>query len=163
MPKNKKGRNKMIPRIFGTVTGGRLNLRMAADSSASILASIPNETLLIVTEFNGTWYATTYGERTGFVMKQFITLLNLADATVLYQDQKLELSKNEFKILQILLENTGKIVSRESIMTRLWDSNEFIDDNTLTVNVARLRKKMEQIGLGGKIITKKGIGYMVEA
>ena len=59
MPKNKKGRNKMIPRIFGTVTGGRLNLRMAADSSASILASIPNETLLIVTEFNGTWYATT--------------------------------------------------------------------------------------------------------
>lgn len=56
-----------------------------------------------------------------------------------------------------------KIVSRESIMTRLWDSNEFIDDNTLTVNVARLRKKMEQIGLGGKIITKKGIGYMVEA
>ena len=88
---------------------------------------------------------------------------NLADATVLYQDQKLELSKNEFKILQILLENTGKIVSRESIMTRLWDSNEFIDDNTLTVNVARLRKKMEQIGLGGKIITKKGIGYMVEA
>ena len=90
-------------------------------------------------------------------------ILNLADATVLYQDQKLELSKNEFKILQILLENTGKIVSRESIMTRLWDSNEFIDDNTLTVNVARLRKKMEQIGLGGKIITKKGIGYMVEA
>lgn len=70
---------------------------------------------------------------------------------------------DEFKILQILLENTGKIVSRESIMTRLWDSNEFMDDNTLTVNVARLRKKMEQIGLGGKIITKKGIGYMVEA
>ena len=74
-----------------------------------------------------------------------------------------ELLENEFKILQMLLENTGKIVSRESIMTRLWDSNEFIDDNTLTVNVARLRKKMEQIGLGGKIITKKGIGYMVEA
>ena len=61
-----------------------------------------------------------------------------------------------------LLENPeGR--NRESIMTRLWDSDEFIDDNTLTVNVARLRKKMEQIGLGGKIITKKGIGYMVEA
>ena len=97
------------------------------------------------------------------VMEWNGAILNLADATVLYQDQKLELSKNEFKILQILLENTGKIVSRESIMTRLWDRNEFIDDNTLTVNVARLRKKMEQIGLGGKIITKKGIGYMVEA
>ena len=100
---------------------------------------------------------------TADIMEWNGAILNLADATVLYQDQKQELTKNEFKILQMLLENTGKIVSRESIMTRLWDSNEFIDDNTLTVNVARLRKKMEQIGLGGKIITKKGIGYMVEA
>lgn len=85
------------------------------------------------------------------------------DATVLYQDQKLELSKNEFKILAHTSGKYREDVSRESIMTRLWDSNEFIDDNTLTVNVARLRKKMEQIGLGGKIITKKGIGYMEEA
>ena len=100
---------------------------------------------------------------TADIMEWNGAILNLADATVLYQDQKQELTKNEFKILQMLLENTGKIVSRESIMTRLWDNNEFIDDNTLTVNVARLRKKMEQIGLGGKIITKKGIGYMVEA
>lgn len=100
---------------------------------------------------------------TADIMEWNGAILNLADATVLYQDQKQELTKNEFKILQMLLENTGKIVSRESIMTRLWNSNEFIDDNTLTVNVARLRKKMEQIGLDGKIITKKGIGYMVEA
>ena len=88
-------------------------------------------------------------------------ILNLADATVLYQDQKLELSKNEFKILQILLENTGKIVSRESIMTRLWDSNEFIDDNTLTVNVTRLRRKLEEIGLSDYIQTKKVVGYLL--
>ena len=62
-----------------------------------------------------------------------------------------------------MLENAGKIVTRETIMTRLWDSDEFIDDNTLTVNVARLRKKLDQIGQGEKITTKKGIGYMVEA
>ena len=61
------------------------------------------------------------------------------------------------------MENKGKAVSRDTLMMRLWESDSFIDDNTLTVNVARLRKKMEQIGLGGKIITKKGIGYMVEA
>ena len=73
----------MITRIFGTVTGGRLNLRAAADSSASILASIPNETLLVVTEHNATWYAATYGSHTGFVMKQYITLLNLPNATEL--------------------------------------------------------------------------------
>lgn len=69
MPKNKKGRDKMITRIFGAVTGGRLNLRAAADSSASILASIPNETLLVVTEHNATWYAATYGSHTGFVIQ----------------------------------------------------------------------------------------------
>lgn len=73
----------MITRIFGTVTGGRLNLRASADSSASILASIPNETLLVVTERDDTWYATTYGSNTGFVMKQYITLLDLANATEL--------------------------------------------------------------------------------
>lgn len=73
----------MIIRIFGTVTGGRLNLRMAADFSASILASIPDGTLLVVTEHDDTWYAATYGAHTGFVMKQYITLLNLANATEL--------------------------------------------------------------------------------
>ncbi len=73
----------MLTRIYGVVTGGRLNLRMAADSSAAILASIPNETLLVVTDHNATWYATTYGEHTGFVMKQFITLLNLTNAAEL--------------------------------------------------------------------------------
>ena len=73
----------MITRILGTVTGGRLNLRAAADSSASILASIPNETLLVVTDHNDTWYAATYGSYTGFVMKQYITLLNLTNATEL--------------------------------------------------------------------------------
>ena len=76
--------------------------------------------------------------------------------------QKAELTKNEFRILQMLLENAGRIVSRDSIITRLWESDEFIDDNTLTVNVARLRKKLELIGFAGMIKTKKGIGYMVE-
>ena len=64
----------MITRIFGAVTGGRLNLRAAADSSASILASIPNETLLVVTEHDDTWYAVTYGSYTGYVMKQYVTV-----------------------------------------------------------------------------------------
>ena len=89
-------------------------------------------------------------------------VLNLSDATLTHEGQKLELTKNEFRILQILLENTGKIVSRDSIITRLWESDEFIDDNTLTVNIARLRKKLEQIGLARMIRTKKGIGYMAE-
>ena len=89
-------------------------------------------------------------------------VLNLNDATLVNKGQKIELTKNEFRILQILLDNTGRIVSRDSIITRLWESDEFIDDNTLTVNVARLRKKLDQAGLEQMIRTKKGIGYMVE-
>ena len=89
-------------------------------------------------------------------------VLNLNDATLVNNDKKLDLTKNEFRILQMLLENEGRIVSRDSIITRLWESDEFIDDNTLTVNIARLRKKLEQIGLEQMIRTKKGIGYMVE-
>ena len=89
--------------------------------------------------------------------------MNLSDATLQYQEQKMELTKNEFRILQMLIENAGKIISRDNIITRLWESDEFIDDNTLTVNVARLRRKLEKMGLENVILTKKGIGYMVEA
>ena len=89
-------------------------------------------------------------------------ILNLNDATVEYQQTKIELTKNEFKILQLLLENKSKIVSREEIMECLWLSDSFIDDNTLTVNVTRLRKRLNDIGLENFIKTKKGIGYMVE-
>jgi len=71
-------------------------------------------------------------------------------------------TKNDFKILQILMENAGKIVRRDQIMERLWESDEFIDDNTLTVNVTRLRKKLESVGVRDYIITKKGIGYLIE-
>jgi SH3-like domain-containing protein len=70
----------MLTRIFGTVTGGRLNLRAAANSSAAIIASIPNETLLILSEHNDTWYAACYGAHTGFVKKQYIALMELASA-----------------------------------------------------------------------------------
>lgn len=79
-----------------------------------------------------------------------------------YQEQRVELTKNEFRILQILLENAGKIVSRDTIMERLWENDSFVDDNTLTVNVTRLRKKLESIGMTDVIRTKKGIGYLVE-
>ena len=88
--------------------------------------------------------------------------LHPASSVIEYNGQKAELTKNEFKILQILFENMGNTVSREQIMKRLWDNECFVDDNTLTVNIARLRKKLEQIGLARMIRTKKGIGYMVE-
>ena len=87
--------------------------------------------------------------------------LNLSDATVVYQEQSAELTRNEFKILWLLMEHAGKMVSRDTIMMQLWESESFIDDNTLTVNVARIRKKLKEIGAPDYIITKKGIGYLV--
>lgn len=74
----------------------------------------------------------------------------------------MELTKNEYRILLTLLEQTGRVVSRETLMERLWETDSFVDENTLTVNVARLRRKLDQAGLPGFIMTKKGQGYLVE-
>ena len=87
--------------------------------------------------------------------------LNLSDGTLTAGGQVIELTKNESRILALLAENKGRIVSRSALMTRLWESDEFIDENTLTVNIARLRKKLENSGLPDLIKTKKGSGYMV--
>ncbi|ADQ47272.1 two component transcriptional regulator, winged helix family [Caldicellulosiruptor kronotskyensis 2002] len=89
-------------------------------------------------------------------------ILNLNNTTLLYQNKKIELTKNEYKILQLLMENAGRVVSREEIMQHLWQSDSFIDDNTLTVNITRLRKKLAELGLENFIKTKKGIGYIID-
>lgn len=87
--------------------------------------------------------------------------LGLGDATLSYGDSCVDLTKNEFKILQVLMEKGGGTVSRETLMEKLWETDSFIDDNTLTVNMARLRKKLEGMGLCGFIETKKGMGYRI--
>lgn len=89
-------------------------------------------------------------------------LLNLNDGIVSYKEKKAELTKNEFKILQVLMEHAGKIVTREELMTALWESDAFVDDNTLTVNVTRLRRKLAELAAVEFIKTKKGIGYIIE-
>lgn len=81
---------------------------------------------------------------------------------VTYEGARTELTKNEMGILKALLEQKGKIVTRDKLMERLWESDSFIDDNTLTVNVARLRKKLEEVGVADMIKTRKGIGYAVD-
>ena len=88
-------------------------------------------------------------------------VLNTADATLTYNGEKIDLTKNEYKIMETLLENKGKIVSRERLMNRLWETDSFVDENALSVNIARLRKKLEQAGLANYIITKVGHGYAV--
>ena len=89
-------------------------------------------------------------------------IFNSSDGMITYEGKRIELTKNEMRILQELLENKGKIVTRDRLMERLWESDSFIDDNTLTVNIARLRKKLEETGIKDMIKTRKGIGYVVD-
>lgn len=89
-------------------------------------------------------------------------LLSPGDGAVTFAGKTAELTKNEIRILKLLMESAGTAVSREDIMTHLWESDEYIDDNTLTVNVTRLRKKLADLGLDSFILTRKGVGYMVK-
>lgn len=88
-------------------------------------------------------------------------MLDLNDASLTYEGKRLELTKNDFRILQTLMEQPGKVISRETMMLRLWETDCFVDDNTLTVSVTRLRKKLEAIGLADFILTRKGSGYQL--
>ena len=90
-------------------------------------------------------------------------VLNLSDATVAYREKKVSLTKNEFRILQTLLEQKGRVVSRDHLMQRLWETDSYVDENTLTVNVTRLRQKLKGIGLEDFILTRKGMGYLIDA
>ncbi|HLU22355.1 MAG TPA: response regulator transcription factor [Bacillaceae bacterium] len=88
--------------------------------------------------------------------------LNVTNSTIEYKGETSELSRNEFILLQLLMRNIGKIVSREDLMQALWNEDQFVDDNTLTVNVNRMRRKIAALGLEEFIVTRKGMGYIIE-
>ncbi|MGG0410269.1 response regulator transcription factor [Peribacillus simplex] len=88
--------------------------------------------------------------------------LHVTNSTIQYEEQSIELSRNEFIILQLMMRRIGKIVSRDDLMQALWNDEQFVDDNTLTVNVNRLRRKISGIGLEDFIVTRKGMGYLIE-
>ena len=90
-------------------------------------------------------------------------MLDQADASLRTETgERVELTKNEYRLLQVLVENQGKVVSRDTLMTKLWESDAYVDENTLNVNMTRLRKKLEQVGFSDLIVTRKGIGYLIE-
>lgn len=88
--------------------------------------------------------------------------LNVTNSTIEYKGQSTELSRNDFILLQLMMRNIGKIISREDLMQALWNDEQFVDDNTLTVNVNRMRRKIAALGLEDFIITRKGMGYLIE-
>ena len=115
---------------------------LLARINALLKRAYPNERTMDTVEFNG-------------------VKLNILSSTVEYEGANVELTKNELKILHFLIENKGKIVSRYDIMEYLWDSSLFVNDNTLTVNITRIRNKLEEIGVKDFIKTKRGQGYII--
>ena len=101
----------------------------------------------------------------GFDMRDTIVYndlkLNLSNGSVTYKEQKAELTKNEFKILSCFIKNKGKIVSRDDLMDFMWNADVFVDDNNLSVNVTRFRKKLEALGMEKNIETRRGLGYIL--
>lgn len=103
----------------------------------------------------------SYTETVSTIIEHDGIMLNLNNGDVFYGDKKAELTKNEFKILNILMQNKGSVVSREKIMRNLWEDESFVDDNTLTVNITRIRKKLAKLGKENYIATMKGEGYII--
>ena len=150
-----------VPIIFASSASDNMNLIMAINMGADDFISKPFDLNVIIAKIKALLRRTYSFQGQVDILENNGVILNLGEASLTYKDKKLELSKNEFKIMQILLENKNKVVSREDIMTHLWKSDSFIDDNTLTVNITRLRKKLEDIELKDFIKTKKGIGYII--
>lgn len=151
-----------VPVIFISSASENMNIVMAMNMGGDDFIAKPFDINVVTAKIQALLRrAYSFREDTQ-VLARGDVILNLNDTTLVYQDKKIELTKNDFKILQILMENAGRVVSRTDIMTRLWESDSYIDDNTLTVNVTRLRKKLEELNLTDFITTKKGIGYMIQ-
>lgn len=151
-----------VPVVFISSASDNMNIIMAMNMGGDDFITKPFD-LNVLTAKVGALIRRTYSFQGRMnVIEHKGVILNLNDTTVSYNNQKVELTKNEFKILQLLMEHAGRVISREDIMQCLWESDSFIDDNTLTVNMTRLRKKLAGFGLENFIATKKGLGYIVE-
>lgn len=151
-----------VPIIFLSSADDNMNIVMAMDMGGDDFISKPFDTNVLLAKINAMLRRSySYQGQTNLIRAGDV-ILNVADATVTRNGQKAELTKNEYQILKLLMENQGKMVSRDAIMQRLWDNEEFVDDNTLTVNVTRIRKKLKTIGVQDMIKTKKGAGYLID-
>ncbi len=152
-----------VPVIFISSASDNMNIVMAMNMGGDDFIAKPFDLNVLMAKLQAVLWRTYDLAGKIPVLEHKGAILNLNDTTLCYGDSKLELSRNEFRILQTLMENKGKIVSRDTLMTRLWEIDSYVEENTLTVNITRLRRKLEGIGLVDFIKTKIGSGYMIEA
>lgn len=150
-----------VPIVFLSSADDNMNIVMAMNMGADDFIAKPFDLQVLVAKMQAILRRSYGAALTSHTLECGKVTLNLDDTSVVVDGKRLELTKNEYLILKILMERHGKVVSREEMMERLWGDEMFVDDNTLTVNMARLRKKLEAVGAANFIMTKRGMGYIV--
>ena len=158
---NQIRRVSKVPIIFISSAADNMNIVMAMNMGADDFIAKPFDQSVLMAKVQAMLRRTYDFGASVPILEHKGALLNTGDHSLTYQGEKVPLTKNEFKILLILMENKDRVVSREKLMEKLWESDSFIDENTLTVNVGRLRKKLEGAGLTDFIATKFGEGYII--
>lgn len=151
-----------VPVIFLSSASDNMNIVMAMNMGGDDFIAKPFDLNVLLAKIQAILRRTYDFAAPAPTLEHRGAVLNTADASLTYQGQRIELTKNDYRILQTLLERKGSVVSRETLMEKLWETDSFVDENTLTVNIARLRRKLEAAGLPDYITTKKGLGYLIE-
>ena len=150
-----------MPILFLSSAADNMNIVMAMNLGADDFIAKPFDGTVLMAKVQALLRRTYDFAGSAPVLEHRGAFLNTGDNSLTYGEETVPLTKNEYRILLCLMENKGRVVSREQLMERLWESEQFIDENTLTVNVNRLRKKLDAVGLEGFITTKFGVGYLV--
>lgn len=151
-----------VPIIFLSSASDNMNIIMAMNMGADDFIPKPFDGSVLIAKIQALLRrAYSFGESSP-VLEHRGAILNTGDNSLVYRGKQISLSKNEYRILLELMRSRGKVVSRERLMEALWQTNDFVDENALTVNVGRLRKKLEAAGLSDFIVTKFGVGYLID-
>lgn len=151
-----------VPIVFLSSASDNMNIIMAMQMGGDDFIAKPVDTTVLIAKIQAILRRTYNMNESAPALEHSGAVLNLNDNTLGYNGESIELTKNEFRILQTLMEHKGKIVSRDTLMVKLWQDDCYVEENTLTVNVTRLRKKLAGIGLTDFIKTKVGSGYIIE-
>lgn len=151
-----------VPIVFLSSASDNMNIVMAVNMGGDDFISKPFNVSVLLAKIQAILRRTYDMPNSISILEHKGIILNLNDFTLSYRDKSIELTKNEFRILETLLVNKGKIVSRDTLMMKLWQDDNYVEENTLTVNVTRLRKKLEDLGIDDFIKTKVGCGYIIE-
>lgn len=150
-----------VPIIFISSASDGMNIIMAMNMGADDFIAKPFDFSVLIAKMQALLRRTYDFGQAAPILSCRDAVLNTGDSSLTYGGERVELTKNEYRILLTLMQNRGRVVSREKLMEALWETDCFVDENTLSVNVGRLRRRLEAVGLSDFITTKFGVGYMV--